>query len=99
MIRLARKPLIALLCVLTVAGSFVSRAEAAPPKPGPKPEVYASSYREMEKPGWKSNFPRLGRYEILAPFTAPAGKKGSYNCIAHTLRIYHQWVWPGKKVE
>src|SRR5258708_7553128 len=86
MIHFARKPLIVLLCVLTVAGSFATRGESATPKPGPKAGLYASSYREMEKPSWKTNFPRLGRYEILAPFTAPAGKKGAYNCIAHTLR-------------
>jgi hypothetical protein len=72
-------------------------ALAVAAKPGPPPGKYAREYAEMNKPVWKRNFPRLGKFVVLAPST-PGEGKGVYNCIAHTLRIYDHWVWPGKNV-
>jgi hypothetical protein len=93
----ARKATV-LLCVLALFGTGTARGEPLPQKPGPKAGKYAAEYREMTKPSWKTNFPNLGPYEVLAPSTGRENKKGAYNCIAHTLRIYSRWVWPGKKV-
>jgi type VI secretion system secreted protein VgrG len=73
-------------------------ALAAAAKPGPPPGKYAREYAEMNKPSWKKSFPRLGNFVVLAPSTPGEGKKGAYNCIAHTLKIYNKWVWPGKTV-
>lgn len=43
----------------------------------------------------KNGFPHLGRCQVLAPPTDRAGTKGAYNCIAHSMKVYDRWVWPG----
>jgi hypothetical protein len=96
MIRFFRQTILLSVCVLAL-GTAVVRAESIPAKPGPKATVYATSYRMMEGGSWKTGFPGLGRFEVLAPPTA-ADKKTGYNCIAHTIRVYNKWVWPGTKV-
>jgi hypothetical protein len=52
----------------------------------------------MRSGTWASNFPKLGRFEVLAPSTGKAGERGAYNCIAHSLKVYTRWVWPGDKM-
>jgi hypothetical protein len=96
MIRLFRKYVLLLLCLLALAGPGLVQAEAPPRKPGPKAERYAADYREINDPkkNWKKAFPNLGSYEILAASTLKSKSKLPYNCIAHTLRIYDRWVWP-----
>jgi hypothetical protein len=97
MFRSIRKTFLLTACLLVLAGAGIAHGEVVPRKPGPKPERYAPDYRTMESPSWKRDFPNLGRYEVLAAAT-PKTKKSPYNCIAHTLRIYNEWVWPGPKV-
>jgi hypothetical protein len=86
------------LCLLALAGTSVVHAESVPRKPGPKPDRFAVDYRTLESPSWKKDFPNLGRYEVLAPATPRGKKRILYNCIAHTLRIYNEWVWPGEHI-
>jgi type VI secretion system secreted protein VgrG len=73
-------------------------AWGGPPKPGPDPSKYSRDYGIIETPEFKTGFPRLGKFEVLAAATGKPGSKGSYNCIAHAMRIYDRWVWPGTKV-
>jgi hypothetical protein len=94
------KPFIrwALLVALVCGGAGVAEGASLDPKPAPPRSRYAAEYREMMKPYWRTSFPHLGtHFEVLAPSTGNKGK-GVYNCIAHTLRIYHVWVWPGTRV-
>jgi hypothetical protein len=98
MIRGARKTLIVALCVVALLGTSAARGQSLQPKPGPKAGLYARDYQELQNPSWKNNFPNLSRYEILAPSTGRENTKGAYNCIAHTLRVYTRWEWPGKRV-
>jgi hypothetical protein len=87
-----------LFVALLWLGTGVTAAAELGPKPAPPRSRYAAEYREMTKPYWRRSFPNLGaRYEVLAPSTGNKGK-GAYNCIAHTLRVYHVWVWPGSRV-
>ena len=84
---------------LALTGAGVARAAEITPKPGPAAGKYSPEYKAMDEASWKAEFPNLGNYEILAPFTGnDAKKKPVYNCISHTLRIYHRWEWPGKDV-
>jgi hypothetical protein len=99
MTRLTRKSLIVSLCLAALLGTGAARGQSAQQvKPGPKASLYAKEYSELSKAGWKNNFPNLGRYEVLAPSTGRDNVKDAYNCIAHTLRIYNRWVWPGQRV-
>jgi hypothetical protein len=98
MIRFPRKTIILSVCLLALAGAGRVHAQSVPRKPGPKRERYMADYRTMQSASWKSNFPNLGRYEVLSPATPKNRKKILYNCIAHTLRIYDKWVWPGSSV-
>jgi hypothetical protein len=99
MIRLSRKPLIVSLCLVALLGTGAAHGQSTQVKPGPKAGLYTRDYTELSKPTWKKDFPNLGRYEVLAPSTGREPSKGAYNCIAHTLRIYTRWVWPGERVE
>lgn len=68
-------------------------------KPAPAPKTYARDAHMLAwDPSWKKSFPQLQNFEVLAPSTGKAGTKGAYNCIAHTLRNYSTWVWPGDKL-
>ncbi len=98
MIRFCRKSVLLSLCLLALAGTGIAHAESVPRKPGPKADRYTDDYRTMESAGWKKDFPNLGRYEVLASATPKGKKKVLYNCIAHTIRDYNKWVWPGAKV-
>jgi hypothetical protein len=98
MIRISRKAVFLSLCLLALVGSGRALGQSVPRKPGPKADRYLVDYRTMQSPSWKANFPNLGRYEVLSPATPKNKKKILYNCIAHTLRIYNQWVWPGSNV-
>jgi hypothetical protein len=73
-------------------------AWGGPIKPGPDPAAYSRQYGIMETPDFKTGFPRLGKFEVLAPATGKPGTKGSYNCIAHSMRVYDRWIWPGTRV-
>jgi hypothetical protein len=94
----ARLCLMSCLCLAALGGGRGAHAQAVPPKPGPSPALYARAYAEVRSPAFRKNFPSLSVFEVLAPSTPGAGKKGGYNCIAHTLRVYNRWVWPGKQV-
>ncbi len=96
MIRFLRHLRILSLLVLALAGS-PAWAESIPAKPGPRASLYATSYQMLKQASWQNNFPNLGRFEVLSSHTA-ADKKTGYNCIAHTIRVYNRWVWPGKKL-
>jgi hypothetical protein len=99
MVGLTRRTLIVSLCLVALLGNGAARGQSTQQvKPGPKPGVYARDYTELAKPAWKKDFPNLGRYEVLAPSTGRDNTKSAYNCIAHTLRIYNRWVWPGERV-
>jgi hypothetical protein len=94
----------AALCVASLAGAGAARAQqpgaprpaakaAGKPalKPGPGRERYAAEYDRWHKEGWSRSFPNLGKeWEILAPATP------KYNCISHTIGVYHRWEWPHK---
>src|SRR5260370_1013428 len=82
---------------LGLAGRSALAADL-PSKPGPDPARYAVEYGRMKEPSWRGGFPKLGRFEVLAPSTVREDKSKGYNCIAHTLRIYNKWVWPGGRV-
>jgi hypothetical protein len=81
----------ALVALALLAGGGVANAQM---KPAPKPGTFAAEERALASPGWMRDFPRLHRWEVLAPSTGDSKVKGSYNCIAHSMRIYHKWVWP-----
>jgi hypothetical protein len=98
MIRFSRKAVLLTLCLSALALTGVAQAQSVPKKPGPKADRYVADYRTMESAGWKKDFPNLGRYEVLATSTPKGKKKVIYNCIAHTVRIYDKWVWPGANV-
>jgi hypothetical protein len=85
------------LALLVLVGACLPGVASAA-KPGPAVGRYAGEYAEMTRPSWKGGFPILGRYQVLAPSTGRENKKGAYNCIAHSLKIYDRWVWPGKRV-
>jgi hypothetical protein len=96
---LIRRTLLTALSVAGLLGASDLFAASLGPKPGPPRATYEGQYREMAKPYWREGFPSLGPgCEILAPSTGREDRKGAYNCIAHTLRIYDRWVWPGDKV-
>jgi hypothetical protein len=89
------------LLLLTAVPTSVALAASLvpPPKPAPPRAEYEIEYRILEGRDWKTDFPNLGdRFDVLAPSTGRPGKKGAYNCIAHTMRIYDRWVWPGERV-
>jgi hypothetical protein len=88
------KALAIALFALALAGG-AARAQGVKPAPSGK---YAREYELMRSASWASNFPKLGRFEVLAPSTGKAGEKGAYNCIAHSIKVYSRWVWPGTKV-
>ncbi len=67
-------------------------------KPAPPASKFAAEYARMNSREWRKDFPNVGKFEVLAPSTGKAGTRGAYNCIAHTLRIYSKWVWPGATV-
>lgn len=73
-------------------------AGGQPPKPAPPPSKYPFDYDLMAKPDWRKGFPRLTRFEVLAPATPKGKAKRVYNCIAHSMRVYDRWVWPGSRV-
>jgi hypothetical protein len=88
-----------ILATLSLVGlTLPALGSSLPPKPGPAASKYAAEYRKMNEPYWKNGFPNLGRFEVLAPATGGEKVKGAYNCIAHTLKIYNRWVWPGKRI-
>jgi hypothetical protein len=88
-----------LVLLAAVPAGAALAASLPPPKPAPPSAEYEIEYRALEGRDWKTDFPRLGtRFDVLAPSTGRPGKKGAYNCIAHTLRIYDRWVWPGERV-
>jgi hypothetical protein len=90
-----------LAAVAALALGLAGRAAPAaglPSKPGPDPARYAGEYGRMKEPSWRGGFPNLRRFEVLAPSTGRDGKAKAYNCIAHTLRVYDRWVWPGGRV-
>jgi hypothetical protein len=72
-------------------------ALAVAARPGPPPGKYAREYAALNSPKWKRDFPRLGKFEVLAPST-PGEGKGVYNCIAYSLKIHDRWVNPAKSV-
>src|SRR5207248_2844128 len=75
-----------------------ARAAGLSLKPGPPRSRYETDYRLLNSPGWHKDFPLLGEdFTVLAPSTPRKGK-GAYNCIAHSLRFYDRWVWPGARV-
>jgi hypothetical protein len=87
------------LLTQALIGAGVARAAEVTRKPGPAAGKYTADYNEMNRASWKTSFPNLGNYEVLAPSTGRDPKKQTvYNCISHTLRIYHRWEWPGKNV-
>jgi hypothetical protein len=59
---------------------------------------FTAEYARLNSPGWRKDFPNIGKFEVLGPSTGKAGTRGAYNCIAHTLRVYNKWVWPGATV-
>jgi hypothetical protein len=93
------------LCVLPLASAAAS-ASSLPrirklPTSGkrlPSRVRYAAEYRELNTASWRKSFPNLGERYVVFGRSTPGKKNGSYNCIAHTLRVYNQWVWPGDKV-
>jgi hypothetical protein len=96
--RFCRKSVLLSLCLLALTGTGIANAESVPRKPGPKRDRFTADYQTMESAGWKKDFPNLGRYEVLASATPKGKKKILYNCIAHTLRTYDKWVWPGASI-
>jgi type VI secretion system secreted protein VgrG len=92
------------LCVLQL-GSASASASSLPGtrrlpsgKPLPSRVRFAAEYRELGSTSWRKSFPNLGKRYLVYGRSTPGKKDGSYNCIAHTLRIYDKWVWPGHKV-
>jgi hypothetical protein len=91
--------LIVALVTFALTGAGAARAAETDPKPGPTAGKYTTDYSVLDHRTWKINFPNLTGAEVLAPSTGNDAKKNKvYNCISHTLRIYHKWVWPGTKV-
>ncbi len=91
--------LIVALVTFALTGAGAARAAETTPKPGPAAGKYTPDYEVLDKAAWKSSFPNLRGCEVLAPSTGSDAKKNKvYNCISHTLRIYHKWVWPGANV-
>ena len=88
------KKLVSLVVVaLLFAGAAFGQRKAAPP-----PSTYERDAKMLAyNPNWKKDFPNLKKFEVLAPST-PKNKKGAYNCIAHTVRVYTRWVWPGDRL-
>jgi hypothetical protein len=84
---------------LAALGLMMFGGEAfAQKKPAPPPSTYERDAHMLAwDKGWKTSFPFLKNFEVLAPSTA-SDKKTGYNCIAHTVRVYTQWVWPGDKL-
>lgn len=95
MMRSLSKALVAALFALALAGRT---AQAQTIKPAPAGSKYAREYDLLRSSSWASGFPNLGRFEVLAPSTGKAGEKGAYNCIAHSIKVYSRWVWPGTTV-
>src|SRR5262245_50300787 len=93
MTRTLSKCLVAALCALALAGP--GQAQTLKPAPTGK---YAREYELMRSGSWASSFPNLGKFEVLAPSTGKAGEPGAYNCIAHSVKVYSRWVWPGPNV-
>jgi len=83
---------------LTRLALFAVALLAVAAKPAPPSRTYATQYARMNSKDWRSSFPNVGKFDILAPSTGKAGTRGGYNCIAHTLRIYDRWVWPGSRI-
>ena len=81
-----------------LAALLLGSAISAQVKPAPPRETYKrdSEMLAWDK-GWKSSFPALRTFEVLAPSTAQ-DKKTGYNCIAHTVRVYTRWEWPGAQL-
>ena len=78
-----RKPLQVSVILLGIAAASLGRAEAAAPVKVKRTEL-AKIVRE---------FPNLrGMFKVLRPGTK------RYNCIAWSLGITKQWVWPGNTV-
>jgi hypothetical protein len=103
--RFVRWALVLTVCLLPLAGSSAHAAPGASlPRARPASRVVSSSlrfardYRLMRSSTWRSNFPNLrDNFQVLGPSTDPK-KKSGYNCIAHTVRTYSGWVWPGTRV-
>lgn len=89
------------MILLLASLALVPAASAAGParKPGPDPTSVAADYAELTRDNWRASFPHLGDHEVLSPSTGSNDKPGAYNCIAHSLRVYDRWVWPGTTVE
>jgi hypothetical protein len=57
-------------------------------------QVEEEERQSLERPELQASFPRLGnKFIVLGPSTR------EYNCIAWTLGITYEWVWPGENVE
>ncbi len=83
----------ALTGLLLAGGAALAQVKIAPP-----PNTYERDAKMVAwDPGYKKSFPLLRNFEVLAPSTAP-DKKSGYNCIAHSIRNYTTWVWPGNKL-
>jgi hypothetical protein len=97
--RTLRYAIMLALCVLPLAGAGAAygapgRAPAASPR-----ERFAEEYRLLASPSWRHDFPNLGsRFVVIGRSTGKYGTPGTYNCIAHTVGVHNQWVWPGDQV-
>jgi hypothetical protein len=60
-----------------------------------------TQWRIMDSYSMQSGFPNLGgNYEVLAARTPPSNLAQyftTYNCIAHTIGVHTQWVWPSSR--
>jgi hypothetical protein len=101
MTRSLKLVIIAVVCALalTTGTSLAQTPTPTPtPKPAPPQSRFPKEYALLHSTDWRTSFPNLGRFEVLAPSTGKAGEPGAYNCIAHSLKIYTRWVWPGTTV-
>jgi type VI secretion system secreted protein VgrG len=73
---------------------LVGPSAAAPAGKRPLDESRNPTERAViESPADRKDFPHLGRhFEVMGPATP------QYNCIAWSLGVTDQWVWPGDKV-
>jgi hypothetical protein len=100
--RFIRWALLLTACVLPPAGSLAQAADGASlprrSRVAPSRVRFASDYRLLRSSRWQRSFPNLrDNYRVLGRSTDPK-KKSGYNCIAHTVRNYSRWVWPGNRV-
>lgn len=90
------KNTIRLLLSVVLVGCLTGPASAS--VPGPTNGRYDRLNGAITRLLRKNGFPHLRRCQVLAPPTGRAGTKGAYNCIAHSVKVYDRWVWPGTHV-